>query len=168
VVVAAVSLAGLTGMGLGDASATATGPDVNACDLLTRKGAKRILGKAVRRETSIAGRASSNCSYAVEKDATRVVGLAVGAFASDDEASKAYAKARADARFDGLTVENVRRLGTRAHWLPATNNFQRTVLDEKLVIGELTILEGSRVYTAYVAPPSKAKARAVIKQAIGD
>jgi hypothetical protein len=60
----------------------------------------------VRRETNLTGTEASQCSYTVEKDATRVVGLGVGAFASADEAANAYARARADAQFDGLKIEN--------------------------------------------------------------
>ena len=148
------------------ASGTQAQPD--ACVLFTRKEATRVLGKAARRETRIQGAQGSECSYTAKKDAKRVVGVAVGQFASPDEASKAYTSARANAQFDGLKIENVRRLGRRAHWLPRTNNFERTVLGEQLAIGELTVLEGRRVYTAYVAPPSKRNARETINLVTAD
>jgi hypothetical protein len=156
-------------LGVGGAS-DALGPQAqpSACELFSRKDARRIIGKAVRRETNITGPQGSQCSYTAEKDAKRVVGLAVGEFASDDEASKAYAKAHANAKFDGLKVENVRRLGKRAYWLPKTNNFERTIMGQKLVIGELTVLTGRRVYTVYIAPPSKKKARDAINLVIAD
>jgi hypothetical protein len=165
-VAAVVGMGGI--LGLGDGSLAAAQAQPNACELFTRKEAKRILGKAVRRETNLAGTQASTCGYVVEKDATRVVGLAAGEFPSDDEASKAYTRARADAQFDGLKIETVRKLGSGAYWLPKTNNFERTILDEKLVIGELTVLEGRRVYTVYLAPPSKTKARDTIKLVIAD
>jgi hypothetical protein len=138
----------------------------NACELLTQKDARTVLGKAVRRETNLTGTEASQCSYTAEKDATRVVGLGVGAFASADEAANAYARARADAQFEGLKIENVRRLGDLAYYLPKTNNFERTVRSKKLVFGELTALDGQTVYTAYVTPPLKAKARDAIKRAV--
>jgi hypothetical protein len=166
----AAALVGVSGViawsGGADAAGAQAQPD--ACVLFTRKDAKRVLGKAARRETSIQSAQGSECSYTAEKDAERVVGLAVGQFASDDEAAKAYTRARANAQFDGLKVENVRRLGQRAHWLPQTNNFERTVLGEKLVLGELTVLNGRRVYAMYVAPSSKSKARDAIKLVISD
>lgn len=140
----------------------------NACELFTRKEAKKTLGKAVRRETNLTGTQASTCGYVAENDAKRVVGIAVGEFRSDDEASKAYTKARADAQFDGLEIETIRRLGDRAYWLPVTNNFERTVLDERVVFGELTVLNGRRVYTAYLAPPSKRKARDAINLVTAD
>jgi hypothetical protein len=156
-------------IGLGDTGA-ALGPhsQPNACELFTRREAAKILGKPARRETNITGTEASQCSYTAEKDVTRLVGLGVGEFASDDTASNVYARARADARFDGLKVESVRRLGNRAYYLPETNNFERTVRDEKVVFGELTVLEGSRVYTVYLGPPSKTKARDAINSVIAD
>ena len=65
-----------------------------------------------------------------ERDTTRIVRLALGEFPSKDEASNAYTRARAKAQLDGLKAENVRGVGQRAHWLPQTNNFERTVLGE--------------------------------------
>jgi hypothetical protein len=161
---------GLSGVIAWGGGADAAGPQAqpDACALFTRKEAKRVLGKAARRETNIRGAQGSECSYTAEKDAKRVVGLAVGQFASADEASKAYTSARANAQFDGLKVENVRRLGRRAHWLPLTNNFERTVLNEKLAIGELTVLAGRRVYAVYISPPSKSKAREAISLVTAD
>ena len=67
-----------------------------------------------------------------------------------------------------VTVENVRRVGRRAHWLPQTNNFERTVAGEPVVFGELTVLEGRRVYSAFVAPPSQKKARDTINLVVAD
>ncbi|MDQ6852502.1 MAG: hypothetical protein M3046_02240 [Actinomycetota bacterium] len=166
-VAALVGLSGVIAWG-GASDALGAQAQPNACRLLSRKDAERILGKPVRRETNLAGSQASSCSYVAEKDPKRVVGLAAAEFPSDDEASKAYTKARANAQFDGLEVENVRRLGQRAHWLPQTNNFERTVLGEKIVLGELTVLNGRRVYTVYVAPPSKKKAREAISLVIAD
>jgi hypothetical protein len=140
----------------------------NACELFTRKEAKKILRKSVRRETDITGTEASSCSYVVERNAKRVLGFAVGEFGSKDEASKAYTAARANAKFDGLMIENIRKVGTRAYWLPETNNFERTVLNEPIAFGELTILDGRRVYTVYLAPPSKSKARDAINLVIAD
>ena len=75
-------------------------------------------------------------------------------------------KRRAAAQFDGLKIESGLKLGTLAYCLPKTNNFERTVTDKKFRIGELTALDGARVYTVFVAPPSKAKARDAVKKAI--
>jgi hypothetical protein len=152
----------------GGAQAVGAQEQPDACALFTRKEAKRILGTAARRETNVRGTQGSECSYTAEKDAKRVVGFAVGDFPSDADAKKAYTRARVNAQFDGLVVQNVRRLGQRAHWLPMTNNFERTVLDEKLVIGELTVLQGRRIYTVYVAPPAKKTARDAINLVIAD
>jgi hypothetical protein len=58
-----------------------------------------------------------------------------------------------------LKIENMRGVGQRASWLPQTNNFERTVVGEQIAFGELTALEGRRVYSVSVAPPSKSKAR---------
>jgi hypothetical protein len=161
---AAAGLIGVLGFPGIDAVGAQAPP--NACELLTQKDARTILRKAVRRETNLTGTEASQCSYTAEKDATRVVGLGVGAFASADEAANAYARTRADAQFDGLKIENVRRLGDRAYYLPKTNNFERTARSKKPVIGELTTLDGQAVYTAYVTPPSKTRARDAIKRAI--
>lgn len=164
---AVVGLSGVIAWG-GGADAEGAQVQPNACKLLSQKSARRILGKPVRRETNLAGTQASSCSYVAEKDAKRIVGLAVAEFPSDEEASRAYTKARANAQFDGLKVANARRLGQRAHWLPQTNNFDRTVLGEKIVLGELTVLNGGRVYTVYVAPPSMSKARDAISLVIAD
>ena len=131
----------------------------DACKVLTRNEARRVLGQAARREAKLRGVQGSECIYAAEEDAKRIVRLALGEFPSDDEASEAYTRARAKAQFDGLDIENVRRTGQRAYWLPQTNNFERTVLGEQVAFGELTVLEGRRVYSVFVAPPSKKKAR---------
>ena len=164
---AAVGLGGVVGLGgAGDALGQPTQP--NACELFTRKDAKKTLGKSVRRETNITGTDTSTCGYVAEKDAKRVVSVSVGEFASDDDAANAYTRAGVKAKFDGLKVENVRRLGNRAHWLPKTNNFERTVREQKIDLGELTVLQGRRVYTVYLAPPSKSKARDAINLVIAD
>ena len=165
-VAATMSLSVVAWAGAPRAAGAQDQPD--ACVLFTRKEAKRILGTAARRETSVRSTQGSECSYTAEKNAKRVVGLAVGQFTPEDEAWKAYMTARANAQFDGLELQDVRRLGFRAHWLPKTNNFERTVLGQKLVIGELTLLQGRRVYTVYVAPPSKSKARDAINLVIAD
>jgi hypothetical protein len=140
----------------------------NACELLTPKEARKIIGKPVRRETNITGAQASQCSYTAARDAKRVLGLGVGELPSVDEATQRYGQARAKAQFDGLKIENVRRLGTGAYWLPRTNNFTRTIGEEPLAIGELTVLDGRRVYTVYLAPPSKTKARDTIDLVIAD
>jgi hypothetical protein len=164
---ACIALAGFVGVGGGHAAA---GPQEqpDACKLFSRTEAKKILGKPVRREANLTGTQASTCGYVAENDAKRAVGLAIGEFVSDNEASKAYTRARLDAQFDGLKIENVRRLGQRAYWLPMTNNFERTVLSEKIVFGELTVLDGRRVYTVYLAPPSKTKAKDAINAVIAD
>jgi hypothetical protein len=162
---AVAGLAGVASMVGGvDAAGAQTQP--NACELLTQNDAKKILGKAVRRETNLAGTQATSCSYVVAGDARRVVGLGVGAFASADEAANAYTRARANAQFDGLKIQNVRKLGDRAYYLPKTNNVERTVRDKKVAFGELTVIDGQDVYTAFVTPPSKTKATETIKKAI--
>jgi ribosomal protein S5 len=162
---AVAGLAGVASMVGGvDAAGAQTQP--NACELLTQNDAKKILGKAVRRETNLAGTQATSCSYVVAGDAKRVVGLGVGAFASADEAANAYTRARANAQFDGLKIQNVRKFGDRAYYLPKTNNFERTVRDKKVAFGELTVIDGQDVYTAFVTPPSKTKATETIKKAI--
>jgi hypothetical protein len=164
---ACIALAGVVGVDGGHAAAGAQ-EQPNACKLFSRTEAKKTLGKPVRRDTNLAGTQASTCGYVAENDAKRAVGLAVGQFASSDDASKAYTRARLNAQFDGLKIEKVRRLGQQAHWLPMTNNFERTVLSEKVVLGELTVLDGRRVYTVYLAPPSKAKTRDAINAVIAD
>jgi hypothetical protein len=164
---AVAGLAGLVAFSTPPAAVAAQlQPD--ACKVLTPKEAKRVLGKAPRREAKIRGVQGSECIYAAEKDAKRIVRLALGEFPSKDEASKAYTRARAKAQFDGLKVENVRGVGQRAHWLPQTNNFERTVVGEQVEFGELTVLEGRRVYSVSIAPPSKSKARNAMKSVIPD
>ena len=61
----------------------------------------------------------------------------------------------------------MRKLGDRAHYVPKTNNFERTVSNKKLAFGELTVLDGQVVYTVLVTPPSKSKASDAIGSAIG-
>jgi hypothetical protein len=166
-VVAAISVSGIVAFSTPPAAVAAQlQPD--ACKVLTPKEAKRVLGKAPRREAKIRSVQGSECIYAAEKDAKRIVRLALGEFPSKDEASNAYTRARAKAQFDGLKVENVRGVGQRAHWLPQTNNFERTVLDEQVAFGELTVLEGRRVYSVFLAPPSKSKARDAMKRVIAN
>ena len=149
-----------------EAADAQTQPD--ACDLLTEREAKKVLGKAVRRETRFAGKQATSCSYTAERDAKRVIGLAVGEFPLGDEAWSAYFRGRTEDELDGLTIENVRAIGYRAHWLLKTNNFERTVRGKKLTIGELTVLDDRFVYTVFVAPPSKSKARDAMKLTIND
>ena len=130
----AAAVAGLAGVAsmVGGVDAAGAQTQPNACGLLTQNDAKKILGKTVRRETNLAGAQATSCSYVVAGDAKRVVGLGVGAFPSADEAANAYTRARANAQFDGLKIENVRKLGDRAHYVPKTNNFERTVSNKKL------------------------------------
>ena len=165
-IVAAIILSGAIAFVTTPATAAQLQPD--ACKLFTNKDARRILGQAARREAKIRSVQGSECIYAGEKDPKRIVRVALGEFGSGDEASKAYTMARANAQFDGLKVENVRRVGRRAHWLPQTNNFERTVAGEPVVFGELTVLEGRRVYSAFVAPPSQKKARDTINLVVAD
>jgi len=166
-VVAAISVSGVFAFSTPpDAVAAQLQPD--ACKVLTPKEAKRLFGKAPRREAKIRSVQGSECIYAAEKDAKRIVRLALGEFASKDEASNAYTRARAKAQFDGLKVENVRGVGQRAHWLPQTNNFERTVLGENVEFGELTVLEGRRVYSVVLAPPSKSKVRDAMRRVIAN
>jgi hypothetical protein len=166
-VVAAIVLSGVfTSVTAPTALAAQLQPD--ACKLLTARDATRVLGKAVRRQVKLRSVQGSECIYAAKKDATRALRLALGEFGSDTEASEAYTRARAKAQLDGLKIEDVRRVGQRAHWLPQTNNFERTTMGETLVFGELTVLEGRRVYSVFVAPPSKKKARDTINLVIAD
>jgi hypothetical protein len=163
-IVTAISLSGIAFLTPPAAVAAQLQPD--ACKVLTPEEAKRVLGKTPHREAKIRSVQGSECIYAAEKDAKRIVRIALGEFSSKDEASNAYARARAKAQFDGLKVENVRGVGQRAHWLPQTNNFERTVLGEQVAFGELTVLEGRRVYSVFTAPPSKSKARDAMKRVI--
>jgi len=165
-IVAAISLSGIAFLTPPAAVAAQLQPD--ACKVLTPKEAKRVLAKTPRREAKIRGVQGSECIYAAEKEAKRIVRLALGEFPSKDKASTAYTRARAKAQFDGLKVENVRGVGQRAHWLPQTNNFERTVLGEQVAFGELTMLEGRRVYSMFVTPLSKMKARDAMKRVIAD
>jgi hypothetical protein len=93
-----------------------------------------------------------SCKVLTPKEAKRILGK----------------RARAKAQFDGLNVENVRGVGQRAHWLPQTNNFELTVVGEQVDFGELTVLEGQRVYSVFIAPPSTSKARDAMKRVIPD
>jgi hypothetical protein len=162
---AIAALAGVASM-VGSVELAGAQTQLNACELLTEKVARKVLGKPVRRETNLAGGRASSCSYTGAKDAKRVVGLAVGEFASSDEAWNAYFRGRADDKFDGLAIEEVRRIGYRAHWIPKTNNLARTIDGKKLAIGELTVLNDRFVNTVYLAPPSKAKARTAVERVI--
>jgi hypothetical protein len=155
---AALGLSGIVAF-LPPPAAVATQLQPDACKVLTKNEAKRVLGKTPRREAKIRGIEGSECIYAAEKDAKRIVRLALGEFPSKAAAENAYARARAKAQFDGLKIENVRGVGQRAYWLPQTNNFERTVVGEQVAFGELTALEGRRVYSVFVSPPSKVKAR---------
>ena len=162
-VVATISVSGIVAVSTPPAAVAAQlQPD--ACKVLTPKEAKRVLGKAPHREAKIRSVQGSECIYAAEKDDKRIVRLALGEFPSEEQASNAYARARAKAQFDGLKVENVRGVGQRAHWLPQTNNFERTVLGVEVAFGELTALEGRRVYSVFIAPPSKSKASDAMKR----
>jgi hypothetical protein len=166
-IAAAMGLSGIVAF-LPPPGAVATQLQPDACKVLTQKEAKRILGKTPRREAKIRGIEGSECIYAAEKDAKRVVRLALGEFPSADEASDAYTRAGLKAQFDGLKVEKVRGVGQRAYWLPQTNNYERTVVGEQVAFGELTALEGRRVYSLVVTPPSKSKARDAMQRVIPD
>jgi hypothetical protein len=166
-IVAAIGLSGVVAFSTPPAAVAAQlQPD--ACKVLTPKEAKRVLGKTPRREAKIRSVQGSECIYAAEKDAKRIVRLALGEFPSNDEAMNAYTRARAKAQFDGLKVENVRGVGQRAHWLPQTNNFERTVVGERVEFGELTVLDGRRVYSVFIAPRSKSKALHAMKRIIAN
>jgi hypothetical protein len=160
-IVAAISVSGIVAFLAPPAAVAAQLQPMHArCSRRRRRNASSARHRVARRR-SAASRAE--CIYAAEKDAKRIVRLALGEFPSKDEASNAYTRARANAQFDGLKVENVRGVGQRAHWLPQTNNFERTVLGEQVAFGELTVLEGRRVYSVFIAPPSRSKARDAIK-----
>jgi hypothetical protein len=162
---AVAGLAGVASMVGGvDGAGAETQP--NACELLTQNDARKILGKAVRRETHLAGTQATSCSYTAERDAKRVVGLGVAAFPSGDDAVRAFAEARGKAKFDGLEIQAGLKLDVLAYWLPKTNNFARTIRGKKLEVGEMTAVEGQDVYTVFVTPPSKSRARDAIKKAI--
>jgi hypothetical protein len=165
-IVAAIGLSGIAFSASPAVAGAQLQPD--ACKVLTEKDTKQILGKTPRREAKIRGIQGSECIYAAKADAKRVVRLALGDFPSRDEAANAYARARTKAQFDGLKVENVRGVGRRAHWLSPTNNLERTVVGEPLVFGEMTVLDGRRVYSVFVGPSSKSKARDVTKLVIND
>jgi hypothetical protein len=107
-------LAGVTSM-LGGVELADAQTQPGACELLTEKDARTILGKPVRRETNLAGTQATSCSYVAARDPTRVVGLAVGEFASGDEAVNAFARSRATAHFDRLKIESGLKLGTPAY-----------------------------------------------------
>jgi hypothetical protein len=166
-IVAAIGLSGVVAFSTPPA-AVAEQLQPDACKVLTPKETKRVLGKTPRREAKIRSVQGSECIYAAEKDAKRIVRLALGEFPSNDEAANAYTRARAKAQFDGLKVENVRGVGQRAHWLSPTNNFERTVVGEQVEFGELTMVEGRRVYSVVIAPPSKLSARDAMKRVIAN
>jgi hypothetical protein len=165
-IVTAISLSGIAFLTPPAAVAAQLQPD--ACKVLTPKEAKRVLGKAPHREAKIRSVQGSECIYAAEKDAKRIARLALGEFPSRDEATDAFARSRAKAQFDGLKIQSGLRLGTLAYWLPQTNNFERTVLGKQVEFGELTALDGRRVYSMFVTPPSKSKARDAMKRVIAD
>jgi hypothetical protein len=165
--VAAIALSGIVAFPSPPA-AVATQLQPDACKELTQSEAKRVLGKTPRREAKLRSVQGSECIYAAEKDAKRIVRLALGEFSSKDEAANAYATARAKAQFDELKIEDVRGVGQRAYSLPQTNNFERTVVGEQVVFGELTALDGRRVYSVFVAPASKSKARQAMNLVTND
>ncbi len=93
-IVAAISVSGVVAFSTPPAAVAAQlQPD--ACKVLTPKEAKRVLGKAPRREAKIRSVQGSECIYAAEKDAKRIVRLALGEFPSTMKRSNAYTRARA-------------------------------------------------------------------------
>jgi hypothetical protein len=90
---AAISVGGIAVLTPPAAVAAQLQPD--ACKVLTPKEAKGVLGRTPRREAKIRSVQGSECIYAAEKDAKRIVRLALGEFPSKDKASNAYTRARA-------------------------------------------------------------------------
>jgi len=147
--------------------AAASVPDGSACELFTEGEAADVLGGAVRREMDLGGTEASTCTYVGEDDATRALGLGAGTFESDEAADNAFRRARADAQFDGLEIEDVPDLGADAYWLPESNNFERTISDQELTYGELDVRVGNRVLTAFVTPSNRDAARAIAELTLG-
>jgi len=138
-----------------------------ACELFTESDAEDVLGAPVEKETDLGGTEATSCSYVAADDPTRVLGLGVGDFETADEAETAILRARADAQFDGLEVQQVDDIGDEAYYLPASNNFERTINDEALTFGELGARDGRRVVTAFVTPANEDAARAITELALG-
>jgi hypothetical protein len=137
-----------------------------ACKLLSEGDAEDVLGAPVEKETDLGGTEATSCSYVAADDPTRVLGLGVGDFETADEAEKAILRARADAQFDGLELQQIDDVGDEAYYLPASNNFERTINDETLTFGELGARDGKRVVTAFVTPADEDAARAIVELAI--
>lgn len=138
-----------------------------ACRLFSEGEAEDVLGAPVEKETDIGGTEATSCSYVGADDPTRVLGLGVGDLETTDEAEKAILRARADAQFDGLDVRQVDDIGDEAYYLPASNNFERTINDEALTFGELGVRDGKRVVTVFVTPANEDAARAIVELALG-
>lgn len=137
-----------------------------ACKLFSEQDAEAVLGAPVEKETDVGGTEATSCSY-VADDPTRVLGLGIGDFDTADDAEKAILRARADAQFDGLEVRQIDDVGNEAYYLPASNNFERTINDEQLTFGELEARDGTRVVTAFVTPENEDAARAIVELALG-
>jgi len=137
-----------------------------ACKLFSEEDAEDILGAPVEKETDLGGTEATSCSYVDADDSTRVLGLGVGDLETTDAAEKVILKARADAQFDGLEVRQIDDIGDEAYYLPASNNFERTINDEPLTFGELGARDGKRVVTAFVTPESEDAARAIAGRAL--
>jgi hypothetical protein len=148
-----------------DSRPTTAGGDT-ACDLLSREDAEEVLGAPVEKETDLGGTEATSCGYVAADDPTRALGLGVGDFETVDGAGKAILKARADAQFDGLEVQQIDDIGDEAYYLPVSNNFERTINNEPLTFGELGARDGKRVFTAFVTPANEDAARAIVELAI--
>ncbi|MGI8796696.1 MAG: hypothetical protein ACR2IR_09000 [Acidimicrobiia bacterium] len=149
----------------GDDSTTAAGNE--ACELFSDDDAEEVLGAPVEKETDLGGTEATSCSYVAADDPTRVLGLGVGDLETTDAAEKALLEARADAQFDGLEVQQIDDIGDEAYYLPASNNFERTISNEQLTFGELGARDGKRVATAFVTPANEDAARAIVELALG-
>jgi hypothetical protein len=164
VAVAACDDDGDDGESKGDDSTSAAN---EACELFSEDDAEEVLGAPVEKETDLGGTEATSCSYVAADDPTRVLGLGVGDFETTDAAENALLKARADAQFDGLEVQQIDDIGGEAYYLPASNNFERTINNEQLTFGELGARDGKRVATAFVTPADEDAARAVVELALG-
>lgn len=138
-----------------------------ACELFSEDDAEEVLGAPVEKETDLGGTEATSCSYVAAHDPTRVLGLGVGDLETTDAAEKALLEARANAQFDGLEVQQIDDIGDEAYYLPASNNFERTINNEQLTFGELGARDGKRVATAFVTPADEDAARAIVELALG-
>ncbi len=138
-----------------------------ACRLFSESDAEDVLGAPVEKETDLGGTEATSCSYVAADDPTRSLGVGVGDFETTDAAEKAILKARADAQFDGLEVQQVDDIGDEAYYLPVSNNFERTINNEELSFSELGARDGKRVITSFVTPGNEDAARAIAEKVLG-